>query len=67
MSVLLTAGAVLPRVPDSVRRFAGRLPFGVSPEDEQGLQRCEPVVEVRHQPVIAGTLVRQDQHLGMCG
>ena len=67
MSVLLTASAVLPRIPDSLRRFAGRLPFGVSPEDEQGLERCKPVVEVRHQSVIAGSLVREDQHLGMCG
>ena len=43
---------------------AAWLPFRKSPKDLYWLQGSEAVVEVRVQPVHAGRLVREDQHLG---
>ena len=66
-SVLLTASAVLPCIPDCMRWLAGRLSLRKPSKDLHRLQRCEPVVEVRHQPVHTSRLVREDQHLGTWG
>ena len=63
-TLLLTASDVLPCIPDCMRRLADGLCFRISPIDLYGLQRCETVVEVRHQPICASRLVREDQHLG---
>ena len=64
LTLLLTASDVLPCIPDRMRRLAAGLTFRKSPINRDGLQRCETVVEVRHQPVCASRLVREDQHLG---